>query len=106
MSTDTGKILFVRLCAAFRNPGSLRIGLDKLVEWVYFEEAKGESTKYTRRIRIRESLDLIANQSGWCVAWEDGGKQVYIQRRPTDVIEQVAVVEGSVRQRGGNCGVV
>ena len=80
LSSDTARILFVRLCAAIRDPGSLRIALDKLVDWVYFEGTEVRSTHSMRKKIIREAIDAISKMEGWHASLEDKGKQVLISR--------------------------
>ena len=86
LGSDTHRILFVRLCAAIRDPGRLRVGLEKLVDWVYFEAANTPSAASMRKTRIREALEAISALPTWNVSWLDGSSR--------GTLEQVDVSRG------------
>lgn len=69
LGSDTARILFVRLCAAVRDPGSLRVSLTKLVHWVYFDTANTASAASMRKTRVRKALEAVSCLPGWHVAW-------------------------------------
>ena len=73
LEKDTAKILFVRLCSWLRNPGENHIHLNKLLPWIYLEEAEEPSTQSMRKTRLRDALEQIGRLPGWTiVAVQDG----------------------------------
>lgn len=90
LHSDPARLLYQRLCG-YIDPGqSRRVGVDKLLNYVWPDAADGVGNQRQRLRRIRISLEEIA-QLGWTVVCID--KKVYVFRRP--VRKDVEFVDSS-----------
>lgn len=76
---EMARLLHQRLSVMVRQGGSLRVRVDRLVEWAYGDEKAPAATTRNRRREVRDGLKGVARLPGWTV---EGG--------PTDPIVTVS----------------
>lgn len=82
---ETARILHQRLSVMLRSGSTMRISIDRMVEWAYGDEKMTASTLRDRRHEIRRSLrEEINILKGWSISEPKNGSVVTITRSAGD----------------------